>query len=108
MNDFKLISLYFEIFELVLLEVYFQFKEKSIMFLDVVMISVINFLWEIVGRGIVINDWYWKGVYSELGLRMLNIKIGVRFFLYKFGKVFDVKIKGFSSKEMYDIVYVNR
>ena len=62
-------SKHFKIYELVSPRVYDAFGEKAWMFIDPRLIATLDILRDAFGRPITINDWAWKGVLTQRGLR---------------------------------------
>ena len=52
-------SKYFKIYEFVSPEVYKIFGDKAWQFIDPRLVETMNFLREVFGRPITINDWWW-------------------------------------------------
>lgn len=56
------------------------------------------------GATIIINDWKWGGGYQYSGVRPFNTNIGAKRSQHKYGKAVDIKIKGYTVKEVATII----
>ncbi len=89
MNRIKF-SEHFYLDELVPKEIYMQFYEKSIIFLDPRIKDMIEGVRTYFNVPIIINNWYTGGDRHESGFRLPDTKTGARFSQHKFGRAVDM------------------
>lgn len=93
--------------ELVGPDVYKQWGENAIQFIDVRIIRVAQWLRTYTGKGIVVNNWVSGGVNDERGLRNPNTTTGAKFSQHKFGRALDFNIVGLTSDQVRQIIRDN-
>ena len=89
MNRIKL-SDHFYIDEVIPKEVYMQFYEKSVQFLDPRLAQMIEGIRNYFNVPITINNWFTGGDRHESGFRLPDTKTGVRLSQHKFGRAADL------------------
>lgn len=82
--------------------IYEQFGEKSIWFVDPRIITIAQFVRDTFGLPVTINNWWDGGQYNESGYRTPHTKTGGDLSQHKFGRAVDIKIDGMQPKEIYD------
>lgn len=76
--------------ELVPKEIYMQFYEKSIMFLDPRIKDIIEGIRTYFNVPIIINNWFTGGERNESGFRLPETKTGSSLSQHKFGRAIDM------------------
>lgn len=76
--------------------------------IDKNIVIIAQFLRELIGKPLVVNNWHVGGKFSLRGRRPLKTKIGARFSMHKQGKAFDFSVEDISSKEIKKIVIENQ
>ena len=108
------VSQNFVLQELVNPEVFNEFGELSIWFIDTKMIAVIEKVRALVREEdndavILINNWHKGGQFRDSGYRDPNAKIGAFRSQHKLGKAFDLKVLGgLTNKRLYEIILENK
>lgn len=97
---------YFKPEELVYPECHQIWGDRSLMFMDNRIIACANLFRETVGQPVYVNN-YAMG-YTLSGLRPFNATIGATWSQHKFGRALDLKVLGWSSKAMFEVVMDNR
>lgn len=90
---------YFSIKELVSPKVYKKRGEKCWELFDIPALKGIDLMREIFGA-CVINDWSWKGLFKNSGLRTSFSSYFRMFSQHKFGRGFDMKFSDYTSWEI--------
>jgi hypothetical protein len=97
----------FELKEFVSPELFKQFGEKSIWFLDPCIVQFAQTFRDHIGRSVIINNWHTGGKAKYSGHRPLNCEIGASLSQHKFGRAVDIKVEGFSGAELRKIIVSN-
>jgi hypothetical protein len=98
------VSKNFIIQEFVSPDVFAQFGDKAIWFIDPKVVSIAQWLRDHTGKVVTINNWHAGGQYKESGLRSFLTSTGAQFSQHKFGRAGDMKIEGLNGTEMRKIV----
>ena len=101
------ISKHFTIQEFVYPELYNQWGDKSIYFLDQRIVNVAEFIREKINKPITINNWHTGGQYKESGLRSLNTSTGGALSQHKFGRAADLKVQGMTPAQVLQFIKDN-
>lgn len=88
------ISKYFDLREFVPKEIYNQFGDKSIRFINPVLPKLCDYFREYFGKSITINNWYTGGQLNYCGYRPPNCKEGAELSSHKIGVAADIHISG--------------
>lgn len=104
---------HFKIEELVSPGVYKKYGEKAWEFFNPLILKDIDFLRELFKAPITINNWCYGGNYKESGLRankdeMVKGKSDYYLSAHCLGNAFDIKVKGFTPKQVFDIILKNQ
>lgn len=94
----------FYLTEFVSKNVYEQFGERSIWFVDPRIISVAQFTRDFFGKPIIINNWYDGGKYNYSGFREPKCTVGADLSQHRFGRAIDIKVSGLTSEEVYTAI----
>lgn len=97
----------FHNYEFVPPDVYYQFGDNSIWFIDKRIIRICQWLRDYTGNSIIINDWYWGGGYQESGFRSINTSTGASLSQHKFGRAVDIKVDDMDPEEVRNIIRNN-
>ena len=92
--------------EFVTPEIWASHKERSLIFIDIRVIQIAQFLRDIYG-GITINNWHTGGQYSESGLRSFNTSTGAKHSQHKYGRAIDLKFSDTTNKKVYADILAN-
>ena len=101
-------SNYFEIYEFVSPQVYIVHEDDAWKFIDPRLIETMDFIKASFGKTITINDWWWKGKFTQRGLRdnmcsIVKNKTGNNV-LYLSGHVLgmavDFDVKGYTAEQV--------
>lgn len=101
------INKYFEIEEFVPPQIFKQYQQKSLWFIDPKIIEIATAYREFFDQPVIINNWYNGGPYSYRGYRPPRVNIGSEYSQHKFGRAFDCNIGKMTSKEAYEQVTKN-
>lgn len=82
--------------------VYEEYGDKSLQFIDERIITIAQFIRDHFGKPVTINNWYDGGQYNESGYRSPNTKTGAFRSQHKSGRAIDIKVSGLLPKEVYD------
>jgi hypothetical protein len=85
--------------ELVPPEIYNNYGNKALRFLDKEMLMMIDGIREFFGEPISINNWKWGGQFSLRGFRPLNTGVGALYSQHKFGRAADMDIRNYTAEE---------
>lgn len=88
------VSKHFVIQEFVPKEIYDRFGDKSIWFIDPIIIRVAQFFRDRYNVSIIINDWHMGGKRTLSGFRPPSTKLGAGLSQHRFGRAIDLKWKG--------------
>lgn len=98
---------HFKIQELVPPSIYNFWGERSIYFLDNKMVKVLDFLRELTGKPITVNNWHEGGQRDEAGFRLPDTATGGRLSQHKFGRAADPKVEDMTPGEVYELIIKN-
>ncbi len=90
---------YFKAYEVVPREVYEEWGERSLMFMDDRILRNADALRERYGS-ITINDWYWGGNNQWRGLRTEDSPYGTQYSQHRFGRAIDHIFKDVTAEEV--------
>lgn len=99
---------YFNTKEFVSREVYNQFGENSLWFVDPRIRKLANFIRTFFASSVTINNWQWNGSLDERGFRQPDSTEGAVFSQHRFGRAIDFNVKGKTPKQVYDIILANK
>ena len=88
-------------------EIYDQFGDKSIWFIDPKMPIIVQAIRDILGCPITINNWHLGGHYNNSGYRTPKCTEGASLSQHRFGRAADLKPDGISIREAMDKVKAN-
>lgn len=88
------ISENFVIQEFVPPQIYNQFGEKSIWFINPQIIKIAEFVRSFFNKPVTINNWHVGGTYTESGFRMPDTTTGAKLSAHKRGQAVDIKMSG--------------
>lgn len=99
---------HFKIYELVSPLVYNKYGETAWQFIDPRLLITLDWLREHLGKPITINDWYWKGRFTQRGIRCnmdpmmvsLTEKGKVYCSPHPFGQAADFDVKGMTAEQV--------
>ena len=101
------VSKNFDLQEFVSPELYKQFGDSSIWFINPKIIAFAQAFRDIVGKSVTINNWHSGGKFKYSGQRPFNCKIGATFSQHKFGNAVDLKVDGLTGDQMRKIIIDN-
>lgn len=104
---------YFKIQELVSPGVYNKYGEKAWEFFNPLILKDLDYLRELFGVPITINNWCYGGGYKESGLRankdnIVKEKNDYYLSAHCLGNAFDIKVKNHTPKQIFDIILKNQ
>lgn len=97
----------FTIQEFVTPEVYKQWGDKSIWFVDNRIIAIAQWFRTKLGKSVTINNWHAGGQFKESGLREFTTDTGAKYSQHKFGRAADLKVEGYTGDQLRQIVKDN-
>ena len=98
---------HFIIQEFVPPEIYSQWNDKSLWFLDPVMLQLADFMREFFGKPMTVNNWDSKGTFTLRGFRPPDTLVGGKLSQHKFGRAFDSNINDMTPRDMYNAIIAN-
>lgn len=98
------LSEHFYLWELVPPTTYAKYRENSIWFIDLRVITILELIRKVTNQRITINDWYWNGSYKYSGYRPPDCRVGSWESQHRFGRGFDIKIDKFTIQEVHDLL----
>ena len=103
---------YFKIQELVDKKVYQIYGERAWKFFDISLLDTLLVLRENLNLPITINNWLWKGKFTQRGLRhnkssIVRNKDGIYLSAHLFGKAIDFDVKGMSAVDVREWILNN-
>ena len=101
------ISSHFEIFEFVPKELYTQFANKSIWFIDPRIVDIAEVVRQRFNKPVTINNWHSGGSYNNRGYRLPDCTTGGKLSQHKRGCAVDLSIAGVSVENIYDDITKN-
>lgn len=87
---------------------YDTWGDKCWEFLDPQALRMIDGIWLYFGVSIYINNWYWGGGSHHRGLRPPYVKGFANHSPHRFGKGFDLTLKGFKSDDVREEIVANK
>lgn len=102
-----MISQYFVIQEFVPPQIYNQFKENSIWFVNPQIIKVAEFVRSYFNKPVTINNWHKGGTYTESGFRMPDTTTGAKLSAHKRGCAVDIKMPAVDYDEIRKTILLN-
>ena len=88
-------------------EIFEQFGERSLMFIDPMLPALVQAIRNAFGVPVTLNTWHIGGTRNECGYRVPNTTTGAKYSQHKFGRAADLHCADLSVKEMFDIVNNN-
>ena len=98
----------FDIREFVPEEIWNKFGANSIWFIDKRCIEFAQWVRDLTGKSVTINNWHTGGQYKDSGYRMPDTETGALFSQHKLGNAIDIKIDGFSGEQLRDLMAKNK
>lgn len=98
---------YFKIQEFVSKNVYTQYGEKSIWFVDPKIQKLANFTRKFFGRPVTINNWLWGGKLENRCFREPSLNIGAALSQHISGRAIDINVAGLTPKQVYAAILAN-
>lgn len=95
-----MVSEHFVIQEFVPPQIYEQFKENSIWFINPKVIAIAEFVRSFFKKPVTINNWHTGGTYTESGFRMPNTLTGAKLSAHKRGCAIDIKMPGVNYNDV--------
>jgi len=86
------ISTNFYLDEFICPELYNEWGERSLKFVDIRIVHACQLLRDITGRAVVVNNWLTGGSYRYSGVRPFDYGLGSELSQHKFGRAADVKV----------------
>lgn len=84
--------------------IYSKHGARSVIFMDMRIVSGIQYLRDQSQKSIIINNWFNGGKLDERGLRSFDTRTGAKYSQHKFGRAVDSNMAGFTIKEYFDFV----
>ena len=100
-------GLNFEIYELVDKNTWGQFGSRAWMFLDINALQGLAALRLDLNKPITINNYAMGGNLQFRGFRPPNATVGASFSQHRFGRAFDINVKGMTPQEVYNYIVKN-
>lgn len=94
----------FNIKELVPKSVYDKYGEFSWRFLDKQAVIGLQLFREWWGVPVMVNNWHNGGRFHNRGFRMPNTTVGAFLSQHKFGRAWDLNVRGIPSDDVYDSI----
>lgn len=82
-------------------DIYKQFGDKGIQFIDPRIINLAEFYRSHFGKPVSVNTWHSGGTLKERGFRHPMSNTGGKLSQHKFGRGFDCSIEGLTAQEVY-------
>jgi hypothetical protein len=98
----------FKLEEFVSKEVYDQFKDNSLWFVNPLLIKTVQDIRDNIGKGIFINNWNTGGSFHNCGYRAPNSIVGAKFSQHKLGNAADLHVVGMDNAEFWKYIKDNR
>ena len=93
------VSEHFVLQEFIPKEIFSQYGENSIWFINPIIINVAEFCRDFFNRPIIINNWHTGGHFNESGYRLPDTTTGAKLSQHKRGAAIDIKIEGITDYE---------
>lgn len=100
-------SKHFTIKELVSKETYSQYGNRAWELFDPRAIDTLDFIRDLFGVPVTVNNWVWGGQFQNRGYRDENCKIGADKSPHKRGMAFDFDVKGHTAQQVRDVLWQN-
>ena len=98
------VSEHFDIREFVPQEIWNQFGEKSMWFIDQRLVLFSEWLRAFCSAPVTINTWYINGSYTESGFRDPMTSTGAKLSQHKCGRAVDIKVATYTPEQLRQIV----
>ncbi len=98
---------YFDLREFIPPQIYNQFGERSLQFLDPKIITLATAYREFFQLPVVINNWHLGKGFSYRGYRPPRVNVGGEYSQHKFGRAFDCNIGKMNELQMFNAVKEN-
>lgn len=85
-------------------DIYDQWGEKSMWFIDQRIVELADGLREYFGKQITINNWHTGGHFNYRGYRDPECTQGAKQSQHRFGRGMDFNVQGMTSDEVYDAI----
>lgn len=102
------LSTNFYLNEFVPRKIYERFTDKSIQFVDMRLVHLVQYIRDYFGHPITINNWADGGQYNESGFRDPQTGTGAELSQHKFGRAADLKFTGATVQEIYAYIMQNQ
>lgn len=96
------ISDHFDLREFVPKDIWDQYGKNSTWFIDWAIVEGAEWLRELFGKPIIINNWHTGGTFQNRGFRHPHTTAGARLSQHKFGRAIDFNVVGVKPDEVYD------
>jgi hypothetical protein len=90
---------HFDIQELVSKSVYTNLGARSLIVMDPRILYTIDLIRDHFNRFITVNDWSWKGKFSQRGFRDSS-NVGAKYSQHRYGRAIDFDVKGLEAEEV--------
>lgn len=100
------VSEHFDLREFVCPELYQQFEDSAIWFVDNRIINIAEYLRKVFGP-LTINNWHIEREYIDSGVRMFDCITGGKESQHKFGRAVDLKSSKYTSAEIFEYIKKN-
>lgn len=98
---------HFKLEEFIDPDIFSQYGDQSVQFLDDRLIHLANAIREYYGVAVTINNWHLHGQFSQRGLRRFDTTTGAKMSQHKFGRAIDINIAGKTPQEIYADILEN-
>jgi hypothetical protein len=98
---------HFKVEEFVPREIYNQYGDKSIWFIDSKIVTICDWLRVNLNRPITINDWHTGGQYNYSGYRPPDCAIGAKLSQHKRGAAADIKVRDMTPVQVAAFIKAN-
>jgi len=78
-----------------------HFGENSLQHFNQIALQGLDDLREYLGGKLIVNNWFWNGVYQWSGFRPKTCEIGATYSQHRLGNAFDIKPAGMLPGELY-------
>jgi hypothetical protein len=102
------ISEHFVIQEFVPPQIYNQFKDNSIWFINPQVVKMAEFVRKFFNKPVTINNWHIGGTYTESGFRLPNTETGAKLSAHKRGCAIDIKMPGVDYDQVRETILKNQ
>lgn len=101
------ISDHFDIREFVPPQIYNQFGDKSIWFINPKIITIAEFVRSFFNKQVIINNWHVGGTYTESGYRLPDTITGAKLSQHKLSNAIDIKMPAVDYDEVRKVILDN-